>query len=148
MIEVRGLRAEDHAAWLPLWQGYQRFYKVDIPAEVGETAWRRMLDEVEPMWGALALADGQALGLAHYVRHRTTWAVGDYCYLNDLYVDEGARGRGVGRALIAHVGEEARRLGCSRVYWLTHETNAEARRLYDGVAERSGFIEYGRGLDP
>ena len=86
MIEIRGLRAQDHAAWLPLWQGYQRFYKVDIPAEVGETAWRRMLDEAEPMWGALALADGQALGLAHYVRHRTTWAVGDCCYLNDLYV--------------------------------------------------------------
>ena len=38
--------------------------------------------------------------------------------------------------------DEARARGCSRVYWLTHETNAEAMRLYDGIADRPGFVQY------
>ncbi len=45
-----------------------------------------------------------------------------------------------------HVCAEASRQGCSRVYWLTHETNATAMRLYDRVAERSGFIQYRKHL--
>lgn len=32
--------------------------------------------------------------------------------------------------------------GAERVYWLTHETNATAIRLYDTLAERSGFVVY------
>ncbi len=36
--------------------------------------------------------------------------------------------------------------GARRVYWLTHETNDTARRLYDRLAERSGFIVYRRQL--
>jgi len=33
-------------------------------------------------------------------------------------------------------------LGATRVYWQTHETNATAMRLYDRVAERTGFVIY------
>ncbi len=43
---------------------------------------------------------------------------------------------------IAAVNEEARAKGASRVHWLTHETNTDARALYDKVSERSGFIQY------
>jgi GNAT superfamily N-acetyltransferase len=52
------------------------------------------------------------------------------------------RGAGAGRSLITHVYAEAERAGCSRVYWLTHERNLDAMRLYDSVAERSGFVQY------
>ncbi|PZQ78984.1 MAG: GNAT family N-acetyltransferase [Ancylobacter novellus] len=147
MSTIRALTADDHALWLPLWQGYQRFYEVSIPEQTSLTTWQRLNDAAEPMWGALAVEEGQALGFVHYVRHRTTWTEGDYCYLNDLFVSEAARGRGVGRKLIRHVYAEARAMGCSRVYWLTHETNTAAQRLYSGVAERSGFIQYRKRLD-
>jgi len=40
------------------------------------------------------------------------------------------------------VYEHAAEVGSSGVYWQTHETNDVARRLYDKVAERSGFIVY------
>ena len=73
---------------------------------------------------------------------RSCWTIGDYCYLQDLFVAEGARGRGLGRALILAVEQLARAAGASRLYWLTHETNAVARALYDRLAERSGFIQY------
>jgi GNAT superfamily N-acetyltransferase len=56
------------------------------------------------------------------------------------------RGFGVGSKLIEHVYAEAAREGCSRAYWLTHETNAAAMQLYGRVAERSGFIQYRRAL--
>jgi len=59
-----------------------------------------------------------------------------------MFVDPEARGGGYGAALIAHVAAEAKAAGSTRLYWLTHETNATARRLYDRVAQRSGFIQY------
>ena len=64
------------------------------------------------------------------------------CYLQDLFADPEVRGKGVGAALIEAVRKEAGKLGVSNVYWMTHETNAAARRLYDRVARKTGFIEY------
>ena len=65
--------------------------------------------------------------------------VGNYCYLQDLFVAPEARGHGLGRALIEAVYREAKAAGASRVHWLTHETNATARALYDTLADRPGF---------
>ncbi|WP_029350598.1 GNAT family N-acetyltransferase [Bosea sp. 117] len=145
-IELRPLAASDHEAWLPLWRGYQAFYKVDIPARVSELTFSRLLDPVEPMHGTLAWRDGEAVGLAHHIFHRSTWTEGDYCYLQDLFVSPEARGGGIARKLIQHVYVEAQRKGCARVYWLTHESNETAIRLYEQVAQRSGFIQYRRSL--
>jgi len=88
------------------------------------------------------------VGLVHHIRHRSCWTTGDYCYLQDLFVSPALRGSGIGRKLIEHVYAEASRAGCARVYWLTHETNATAIRLYDRVAERSGFVQYRKNLMP
>ena len=46
--------AADHAAWLPLWQGYQRFYKTTIDEATSAVTWQRFLDAAEPMHAALA----------------------------------------------------------------------------------------------
>ncbi len=66
-------------------------------------------------------------------------------YLQDLFVDPAMRGQGLGRALIEHVYAEAAARGCSRVWWLTHETNTDAMVLYDRVADKSGFVQYPEG---
>jgi GNAT superfamily N-acetyltransferase len=68
------------------------------------------------------------------------------CYLQDLFTTPAARGQGVGRALIEAVYAKAREAGSPRVYWHTHETNATARRLYDEIAEMSGFLVYRKVL--
>jgi GNAT superfamily N-acetyltransferase len=70
------------------------------------------------------------------------WTIGDYCYLQDLFVAADARGKGVGAELIKHVEKIARAAGASRIYWLTKEDNVSARALYDKLADRSGFIQY------
>ena len=90
--------------------------------------------------------DGQLLGFAHYLFHRSTWARNRYCYLEDLYVSEDVRGRGLGRALIEEVYRKAEAAGASRVYWLTQSSNAQARALYDKVADNLGFIQYRKVL--
>lgn len=145
-IEIRRLHRSDRDAWEPLWRGYLDFYRAPFSEQATQTAWDRFHDPDEPMF-ALGAFDGEALlGIAHYIFHRSTWTVSDYCYLQDLFTREEARGRGVGRALIEAVCERAREAGAGRVHWLTHETNATARALYDALAERSGFIQYRRML--
>lgn len=132
----------DRAAWDRLWQGYQRFYKVEIAQEVSDQTWVRLHDPAEPIWACLAWQGARAVGMVHWIYHRSTWTDGPYCYLQDLYVDEDVRGSGAGRALIAHVRADAEAARASRLYWLTHETNTDAMKLYDKVAQRSGFVQY------
>lgn len=144
-VIVRPAAAADFDAWLPLWRGYQAFYEVDIPAETTALTWRRFLDPAEPMHALVAADDGGRLvGTVHYIFHRSCWTAGDYCYLQDLFVAPDQRGTGVGRALIEAVYAAADAAGSARVYWLTHETNDTGRRLYDRIAQYSGFIQYRR----
>ena len=96
----------------------------------------------EPVHALVAEGEGRLLGLVHYLFHRATASVEPTCYLSDLFTNEAARGKGVGRALIETVYRRAGAAGSSRVYWQTHETNHTAMQLYDHVAERSGFVVY------
>ena len=145
-IEIRPVRPDERDAWEPLWSGYLTFYETAVAPEVTDTTWKRLHDPTEPMHVLGAYIDGALIGIVHFLFHRSTWTVGDYCYLQDLFTAPAARGRGAGRALIEAVTERARDAGASRVYWLTHEANATARFLYDRVADRPGFIQYRRIL--
>lgn len=147
---IRPVARTDFDAWLPLWQGYNKFYgrhgDTALPEEITRTTWARFFDAYEPVHALVAESNGQLLGLVHYLYHRSTIMLGPICYLQDLYTDEAARGTGVGQALIEAVYERARSAGSSRVYWQTHETNLTAIKLYERVAERSGFIVYRKPL--
>ncbi len=147
---VRAVRPADYAQWLPLWDGYNAFYGRSGPTalapDITRVTWQRFFDASEPVHALVAEQDGQLLGLTHYLFHRTTTTIDLVCYLNDLFTSEDARGKGVGRALIQAVYDEARRAGSPRVYWHTHETNATARLLYDKLAENTGFIFYRKAL--
>jgi GNAT superfamily N-acetyltransferase len=131
---------------MPLWRGYQTFYKVDIPAATSAVTWQRLLDPNEPMHAVIAWQGERAVGMVHWIYHRSCWTVGNFAYLNDLFAEPDVRGTGVGRALIEHVYAQSAAAGCSRVYWLTHESNAVAMTLYDRIAEKSGFIQYRKAV--
>ncbi len=154
-LTVRAAAREDYAQWLPLWEGYNRFYKrfdaTALPEEITRMTWSRFFDAYEPMH-ALVAEDitpenkGRLIGLAHYMFHRSTITIEPTCYLQDLFTAEAARGKGVGRKLVEAVYAEARLAGVVNVYWRTHASNATARRLYDLVAEDSGFLVYRKRL--
>ncbi len=139
---IVALELAHYEDWRRLWKGYQAFYKVDIPETTTNLTWERLLDTGQPVMGALALRDGRVVGMVHWIFHRSTWTTGDYCYLQDLFVDTEVRGTGTGRRLIEHVYDQARQAKASRVYWLTHESNTDAMLLYDRIADKSGFIQY------
>ncbi|WP_445678730.1 GNAT family N-acetyltransferase [Radicibacter daui] len=143
---IRPVQPGDYDAWRPLWHGYNAFYGRSGPTalagEITAVTWSRFFDAYEPMFCLVAEAEGQLLGLAHFLYHRSTTAIAPSCYLQDLFTAEEARGRGVGRALIEAVYARADAEGCGRVYWQTHETNRTAMALYDRLAEKSGFIVY------
>jgi GNAT superfamily N-acetyltransferase len=141
-IDIRPVGKDARAAWEPLWKGYLTFYKATLPPDQNDLTWERLHDPAEPMHLLGAYVDGTLQGIVHYLFHRSTWTDGNYCYLQDLFVAEGGRNHGLGGALIEAVYKAAREKGASRVYWLTHETNATARSLYDKVADRPGFIQY------
>jgi GNAT superfamily N-acetyltransferase len=139
---IRAVCETDFESWLPLWKGYQLFYKADIPAETTSVTWARFLHASEPMHCAVAEVDKKLIGLVHYIQHRSCWTTGVYIYLQDLFVKSDFRAKGVGRALIQHVYAAAADAGASRVYWLTHDSNSDAMLLYDRIADKTGFIQY------
>jgi GNAT superfamily N-acetyltransferase len=139
---VRPVLPGDREAWEPLWQGYLTFYKATLASEVTNSTWQRFFDPLERLRAFVAERDGRLIGIAHYLFHRSTWAPLCYCYLEDLFVEPSVRGSGAGRALVAAVEAGAREAGASRLYWMTHETNQTAQKLYNQVAERPGFVQY------
>ena len=146
-IRVRPLEAKDRPVWDELWQGYLTFYKVSqFAPEVTDATWQRLLDPNGPLYGFVAVDGEEVLGLVHFLYHPSSWTIGPYCYLQDLFAFPAARKRGVGEALIEAVADAARTQNAARVYWLTHETNAAGRSLYDRVARHAGFLHYIKDL--
>jgi GNAT superfamily N-acetyltransferase len=143
---IRPIAPEDFAQWEPLWEAYNQFYERAVPRDVTLMSWSRFFDANEPVHALVAEADGALVGIAHYLFHRNTAMIAPTCYLQDLFTSKAARGRGFGRMMIEAVYAKARVAGSPRVYWMTQEKNETARRLYDSVAERSGFIQYRKQL--
>ena len=148
---VRPVNPLDREDWLELWDAYNAFYgrtgPTALPPEITRSTWDRFFDPAEPVHALVAVqpaedGDDRLVGITHYLFHRNTSAIADNCYLQDLYTVPDLRGQGIGRALIEAVYDKAREAGAGRVYWQTHQTNEAAMKLYDQVADNSGFVVY------
>jgi GNAT superfamily N-acetyltransferase len=143
-LEIAPVAVGDFDELLPLIAAYQRFYEVgDIDAERNRDFFRRFLAPSDD--GVLLGArDGGALvGYACLYWHFSSLSAAESVLMNDLYVDEQARGRGVGRALIEASAAVARERGARHLEWSTAPDNHSAQRLYDSTgAERSEWVEY------
>ncbi len=145
-VAIRHLEAADRAGWEPLFRGYIEFYKSSLTDDVIEETWQRLLSD-DPQFhiGLCAVSgDGELVGIAHILFHRSTWTKTHYCYLEDLFVQPDLRAGGIGRRLIEAVYAEADKRECTRTYWATQEFNYRARGLYDQVATKSPFLQYRR----
>lgn len=145
-IEITRLRSEDRPRWADLWRAYLAFYETTRPEEQFEETWARVLHDTA-LHGLAARQDGRIVGITHFLFHASAWTMTPVCYLQDLYVDEAARGSGAGRALIEAVAERARAQASTRLYWLTQAGNATARLLYDRMAKEAGFVRYDYKLE-
>jgi ribosomal protein S18 acetylase RimI-like enzyme len=141
---VRPLELTDRDRWNELWRGYLQFYKHELPADLTDLTWRRLLDPAHPFQGFAALDGERIAGIVHFHVHASTWARSGYCYLEDLFVDPACRGQGLGRTLIEAVFRAADEQGAERVYWHTENTNDRAQHLYRQVAELTPFVQFRR----
>ncbi len=141
-ITIREIQPSDERRWHELWDGYTRFYGREPVEEVTAHLWKRLHDPASPVFGTAAENGGQVIGIAHYLLHESTSQLALVCYLQDLFVDPGHRGRGIGRMLIDSLISHMKARGWSRLYWQTKENNHQARALYDSYTPHSGFVRY------
>jgi len=145
-FDVRRIKPDDQAEWLPMWHAFFAFHGRKIPDVVTKTTFGRLCDPVQPMHAFVADGRSGLVGFVTFIFHLDTVTVGPVCYLKNLFTRADARGQGIGRALIQAVYEAAEQAGAERVTWLVQEGNTAAMRLYDQLATRTGFVQYRKDL--
>ena len=144
-FEIRKLSDNDFINWKMLWSQYLEFYQSPLEDIIYETTFKRLISSNNISQNALVADEGNKLiGLVHFIYHPHNWKIEDVCYLQDLFVLPALRGTGVGRALIEAVYSDADKNKTSTVYWLTQDSNKQARKLYDNIASVTSFIKYNR----
>jgi GNAT superfamily N-acetyltransferase len=142
---IRKLQPTDFAQWELAFRAYVDFYETELSDDVYQHVWQSLVSNApETHTGLCAVSGDQLIGIAHFLFHASTWSKTSYCYLEDLFVLPERRQTGVGRALIEAVYAAADAKCASRVYWVTKEDNAAARKLYDALAKEAGFVQYRR----
>ncbi|NBQ96703.1 MAG: GNAT family N-acetyltransferase [Micrococcales bacterium] len=144
---VRQVENEDKSSWQELYGAYLKFYESESVESSTELLWNRLIKDAPEIQGLVAVSNGEVVGIAHFHYQISTWSDTSHCYLEDLYVAEDARGKGVASALIAAVEGLAIQNKSSELFWITKENNTVARKLYEQVATLSDFVRYEKKLN-
>jgi ribosomal protein S18 acetylase RimI-like enzyme len=136
---VRRAESEDAAAVARLICAFRDYYEEREPDDAVVLATVRLLLE-DPATEFL-LAGDPPRGFAQLRFRASVWTGADDAWLEDLYVDEDARGRGLGRALTEACIERARQRGCKRIQLDANERNDAAIALYEKAGFRAGRAE-------
>jgi ribosomal protein S18 acetylase RimI-like enzyme len=133
-VTIRPATKADHDILRELWEEFEaELGGAEYLRETWEEAWDDLVQTVDDGVALLAEDDGRPVGFVFCVlgdRGRKT------AHVTDVYVRSEARGRGVGRALLAELVEPARAAGLGHVSLEVLVQNTDARRLY----ERLGFV--------
>lgn len=141
-MRVRALSAGDEQQWSALYEGYREFYRLAPDDAVVARVWTWLLDPDHEVDGFVVEHDDALVGLAHYRRFARPSSGTVGLYLDDLFVQPDSRGSGAGRLLLRALSTLAGSEGASVVRWITADTNAVARRLYDEVATATPWVTY------
>lgn len=96
-------------------------------------------------FGHVAEIDGQVIGVALWFLTFNFWMAEPILFLEDIYVDEAARGNGAGAALMRTLAQEATRRGCARIDWIVKADDRDSQRFYARHGgERQGEFEVWR----
>ena len=130
-LRIEAARPQDAAVLLSLIRELARFERLEHLVVATEQRIRDELASAAPVIeAAIAWEQPDAVGFALYFHNYSTFLGRRGLYLEDLYVVPRARGRGVGRALIAHVASVAVARGCGRFDWAVLEWNQHAIDFY------------------
>ena len=141
-VTVRPLDRSDEPRWRELFRGYRQFYRLPESEDVVSRVWGWLTDPEHECEAVVAEAEEVVVAIGHYRRFSRPSTGTTGVWLDDLFTDPDARGRGAARAVIAHVRGVAGSDGLSVVRWITAEDNHTAQALYDQVANRTHWVTY------
>ena len=142
-IEIRPARTDEIEELLPLIRAYCEFYETEPDDEGLRVMFETLI--TEPSQGAVFIArdDGRAVGFATLDWKWSSLKAARLGYLEDLFVEPEARGRGIADALIQVCGDRCRELGMRAMQWLTAPDNHRAQKVYDRAGAVAGtYLEY------
>ena len=141
-LTIRPLTPADETRWRELFRGYREFSHLAAGESVVSTVWGWLTEPSHESNALVAEDTGRLIGLAHYRRFSrpSTGTVG--IWLDDLFTDPEARGKGAGRALVDQLTRIAGAEGRSVVRWITADDNHQAQGLYDQIAKRTSWVTY------
>lgn len=143
-IHVRPVAEHDRERWEALFLAYGVFYQEDFPPATLDGVWTWLMTPDHPVRCFVAELEGIIVGFAHLRFQHDTFTAGAGWFLDDLFTDPEARGRGVGRALITALDLFATDNGGGTLRWITAADNDRARRLYDTLAQSTTWVTYER----
>ena len=86
--------------------------------------------------------EGKIVGIAHY-RTMPRPIKGQYIgFLDDLFVEPEFRGQKIAQKLISHLKSLSKANNWNGIRWITHSSNENAKKLYDKIANNTGFELY------
>lgn len=141
---VRSVELADFSDWVALFRGYAEFYKRSLSHDQLQVVWSWIHDEraVTALLVVPADGPGKPVGLAHlrsWIRPLLATRCG---YLDDLFIDPGARGTGAVGVLFDAIDALAIAQGWDMVRWTTAQDNHRAQAAYDRVATRTTWVTY------
>ena len=136
-VTVRRANPADVPEILRMIKALATFEREPDAVMASEDMLRRALFAVEPkVFAHVAEHEGALVGLALWFLNFSTWTGRHGIYLEDLYVDDAARGLGVGRALMRALAKEAVSNGHARLDWAVLDWNEEAKAFYRRIGGR------------
>lgn len=139
-IIIRPLQFDDFPKWLPLWDGNNLGNR---DQDITTSTWSRLVDANNKNVNGLCAMQGEnMLGIVHYILHPTTGAINPVCYMQDVYVNPDHRRKGVGKRLVEAVTQKGSAEKWARMYWLTQESNLEAKAMYENFGIKLNFAFY------
>jgi len=139
---IRNIEGKDKKNWMKLYCGYAKFYKVTMNQDILDTLWGWILDNNHIVNGICYELDSNIVGIAHY-RTMPRPIKGKYIgFLDDLFVDPEFRGQKIAQKLINHLKSLSKANNWDGIRWITHSSNENAKKLYDKIANNTGFELY------
>jgi ribosomal protein S18 acetylase RimI-like enzyme len=132
-VKVRRARIEDSAAILEMASALNRYEGKPPTPLTAEDLARHMFGRRRILTCILAELDGAIVGYAAYQSSFDMETGSSGLYMSDLFVRESARRRGVGRALMEWLAQEALRRGGAWLGWGVMKSNAEAQAFYRAI---------------
>ena len=139
---IRKLEKKDKENWTKLYNGYADFYKVSMNTGILDTLWGWIHDETHVVNAICFELEGKIVGIAHY-RTMPRPIKGKYIgFLDDLFVEPEFRGQQIAQKLISHLKSLSKTNNWDGIRWITHSSNENAKKLYDKIANNTGFELY------